>query len=383
MQADFKFQQNLDGKHHQAARVMNVLTCAGRYALCAMRYARRQPPGNTRMLTIFFCSLLILGLGCEGRREHVMHGRTMGTTYQVTVVTGRFGSIEGLQEKIGERLAEINRSMSTYIETSEISRFNRFDRVGEPFAVSEDFVRVMQAGRKIFELSGGAWDATVGPLVDLWGFGPTEKAPAVPPALRLDSLLAAVGFDKIGLLASGRLIKKTAETSLDFGSIAKGYGVDQIAALLRHLGYREFLVEIGGEVAAAGRRGDGLPWRVGINTPKPDAAADAVYKVIALSDAALATSGDYRNFFVIDGVRYTHVIDPRSGLPVANGVVSASILADSCTLADGLATAVMVMGAQKGLQLINRLENVEGLIVVANPDGSLADFYSRGFPRSD
>lgn len=326
-------------------------------------------------------ALLPISVSCDTRREHLIHGYTMGTTYQVLVVTGRFGSISGLAEKIEKRLEEINRSMSTYIADSEISRFNRFDRIDQPFAVSADFMRVMHAGQKIFELSEGAWDATVGPLVDLWGFGSTEKKPTVPPADQLHSLRATVGFNRIGIRKSGYLTKAFAKTALDFGSIAKGYGVDQVAEAVRRAGYENFLVEIGGEVVASGVRTDGQPWRVGINTPRPDAAPDAVYKVVSLENAAFATSGDYRNFFVLNGVRYSHVIDPRTGYPVANGVVSASIIAPNCTIADGLATAVMVMGAEKGLQLVSRLENVEGLIVVAKPDGSLVDFYSTGFPR--
>jgi thiamine biosynthesis lipoprotein len=166
--------------------------------------------------------------------------------------------------------------------------------------------------------------------------------------------------------------------TLDLSSIAKGYGVDQVAELMRQAGFVDFLVEIGGEVFAAGVRSDGRPWRVGINRPKADARIDEVYQIVSLQDRAFATSGDYRNFFLQDGVRYSHIIDPKTGRPVGNGVVSVSIVADNCTLADGLATAVMVMGAQKGLALINRLAGVQGLITVELPDGSLQDHPSEG-----
>jgi thiamine biosynthesis lipoprotein len=218
----------------------------------------------------------------------------------------------------------------------------------------------------------------VGPLVDLWGFGQTNKKPAVPPAAQLQALKASVGYYKIDLRPSGHLIKRNKNVSLDFGSIAKGFGVDQVAALLRSEGHTDFLVEIGGEVVASGFRTDGKPWRVGVNTPRPGVSADAVYKAISLTDAAFATSGDYRNFFVLNGQRYSHVIDPRTGFPVTNGVVSASIIAPNCALADGLATAVMVMGAEKGIALVNRLEGVEGLIIVLLPDGRLVDHFSNG-----
>jgi len=327
----------------------------------------------------FFPALLaaLLAAGCDGRRENVLTGRTMGTTYSVKVVTGYFGSIAGLQEKIDRRLEAINHSMSPYLQDSEISRFNRFQQTGEEFRISADFLQVMKTAAQVYELSGGAWDGTVNPLVDLWGFGRAGRRSQVPAAGKISELLGDVGFDKIEIRDSGALIKRQASVTLDLSSIAKGFGVDQVAAVVRDAGFTDFLVEIGGEVLAAGVRPDDRPWRVGINRPKPAAGFDEVYKVVSLKDQAFATSGDYRQFFVQDGRRYSHIIDPKTGYPVAHRVVSVSILARNCTLADGLATAVMVMGAERGLALINRLEGVEGLIVVENPDGSLADEGSR------
>jgi thiamine biosynthesis lipoprotein len=215
-------------------------------------------------------------------------------------------------------------------------------------------------------------------LVDLWGFGRAGRGDLRPPAAAVAALLNEIGFDKIEIRDSGALVKRQAAVTLDLSSIAKGFGVDQVAEVVRQAGFTDFLIEIGGEVYAAGFRTDGHPWRVGINRPRTEARADEVYKVVALQNQAFATSGDYRNFFVENGVRYSHIIDPTTGYPVANGVVSVSILADNCTLADGLATAVMVMGAEKGLSLINRLDRVQGLIVVELPDGSLRDLASDG-----
>jgi thiamine biosynthesis lipoprotein len=167
--------------------------------------------------------------------------------------------------------------------------------------------------------------------------------------------------------------------TLDLSSVGQGHGVDEVVALLRAEGLRDFLVEITGELYASGVRRDGRPWRVGINRPRADAAPDEVFEVAPLHDQAFATSGDYRNFFVRDGVRYTHVLDPRTGRPVANGVVSVSVLAPDCTLADGLATAVMVLGAEKGLALLERLADVEGLVVLETTDGRLEDRATSGF----
>lgn len=316
---------------------------------------------------------------CDGRREHRLAGRTMGTTYHISVVSGPFGSVAGLQAKIDRRLEEVNRSLSPYLPDSEISRFNRLTEAGRAFPVSEDFHRVMVAAARVYTLSEGAWDGTLDPLVDLWGFGRRGAVDRAPEPERIAALRDQVGFDKIEIRDDRTLVKRDPRVRLDLSSIAKGYGVDAVAALLQAEGWRDFLVEIGGEVAASGRRPDGRPWRVGINLPRPGAPVDAVYQVVEMAGGALATSGDYRNFFVQDGVRYSHILDPRTGRPVANGVVSVSIRAETCTAADGLATAVMVMGLPRGLALVERLAGVEGLIVVETADGRLAAHPSSGW----
>lgn len=325
-------------------------------------------------LVVFFGAMA----GCDSKREHTLTGRTMGTAYHIQVVTGTFGSVAGLQEKIDRRLEEINRSMSPYLKESEISRFNRFSQVGGDFAISWDFLQVMKAAAQIHALSEGAWDGTVNPLVDLWGFGRAGPQGRVPPPEEIAARLADVGFENIEIRDAGGLAKRRASVSLDLSSIAKGFGVDQVADVIRQAGFADFLVEIGGEVCAAGVRPDGRPWRVGINRPQPGARPDALYKVIPLQNQALATSGDYRHFFAQNGVRYSHIIDPRTGYPVTNRVVSVSVVAETCTFADGIATAVMVMGAEKGLALINRLQGVDGLIVVEGPGGELVDHPSKG-----
>jgi thiamine biosynthesis lipoprotein len=301
----------------------------------------------------------------------------MGTTYHVVVVSR--GGAGGLKPRIDARLDQLERTFSTYVEDSELNRFSRLDRVGEPFPASPDLLHVMKVASRVHVLSGGAWDATVRPLVDLWGFGPSPPVREPPSDERIAALLSRVGFGSIEIRPPGALVKRRAGLALDLSSIAKGYGVDAVAELVRGQGFRDFLVEIGGEVRGEGTRADGRPWRVGIGQPRPDAAPDELYRVVPLGDAALATSGDYRIFFESGGVRYSHVLDPRTGRPVANGVVSVTVLAPDCTLADGLATAVMVMGKDAGLALLERLPDVEGLVVVGTPDGRLEDHPTRGF----
>jgi thiamine biosynthesis lipoprotein len=337
-------------------------------------------PGKTSGIMIVFLICGSLLLGCVDN-ETVFNGRTMGTTYTVKLVTGLFHRQSVRQEMIDARLDEINRSMSTYLADSEISRFNRLVPVGQKFEISSDFMRVMQTAKKIFLLSDGAWDGTVKPLVDLWGFGNAKARTKPPTKAEIKKSLQAVGFLSLQIVDDCCLVKSNPAVSLDLASIAKGYGVDQVAALLKARGVENFLVEIGGEVYAAGHRKDGHPWRVGINTPRADASGSQVYHAVSMSERAMATSGDYRIFFEINGRRYSHVIDPRNGYPVENGVVSATVMAENCTLADGLATALMVMGHTKGLALVDRLEGVECLIVVMQEDGTLVDHYSEGFMK--
>ena len=323
--------------------------------------------------------LLILAVSaCGFKKEIEISGRTMGTTYHIKVVTGFFSRLTGLEEKIERTLKDVNQSMSVYIPGSEISRFNAIRSVDQPFAVSEGFWYVMKVSEQIYHRTGGAWDGTVFPLIRLWKFNAGAKEYRVPLPEEIEGLLPGVGFRHIGLQDSRVLFKQIVPLSLDLSSIAKGYGVDRVAELLRAEGFQDFLVEIGGEVYAAGRKKDGQRWRVGINVPQINAPLDAVYHAVSLENQALATSGNYRNFFEVDGKRYSHVFDPRTGYPVSNNVVSVSIVADTCTLADGLATGVMVMGAEKGLELIHQWDGVEGLIVTQSA-GSLTDYPSKGF----
>jgi len=313
--------------------------------------------------------------GFNTKQEVVLSGRTMGTTYHIKAVVSGKMSADALGLAVTKRLEAINRSMSVYDPESEISRFNRADK-GALVPVSADLLTVFLVGKRIHEMTGGAWDATVGPLVNLWGFGPGKAPERLPDDVAVRDALFRVGFGSISLQGEGNLEKKRDGLFLDFGSIAKGYGVDAVASLLREKNIRHFLVEIGGEVYGEGSRIDGKPWRVGINTPQRGAAVGALFQVRTLEGQALATSGDYRNFLEVDGRIWTHVIDPRTGHPVENGVTSVSVLADSTVFADGLATALMVMGPEEGLALVNRLSGVECLLIVRKSDGGLEVFPS-------
>lgn len=323
--------------------------------------------------------LLVLAVSaCGLKKEIEISGRTMGTTYQVKVVTGFFSRLTGLEEKIERTLKDVNQSMSVYIPGSEINRFNAIQSAEQPFEASEGFWYVMKVSSEIYHRTGGAWDGTVLPLIRLWKFNAGVQQYRVPAPAEIERLLPEVGFRHIRFQDGRALSKRIVPLSVDLSSIAKGYGVDRVAEQLRREGFQDFLVEIGGEVYASGRKKNGQRWRVGINVPQINAPRDAVYHVVSLENQALATSGNYRNFFDVDGKRYSHVFDPRTGYPISNSVVSVSIVADTCTLADGLATGVMVMGYEKGLELIHQWDGVEGLIVTQS-DGSFTDHPSKGF----
>ncbi|PID75045.1 MAG: hypothetical protein CSB28_00010 [Desulfobacterales bacterium] len=310
---------------------------------------------------------------------NVLNGQTMGTMYRVKVNAIKPIDTGQLKKEIDDHLELINQSMSPYLADSEISRFNALTQIDQRLRVSPDFWNVMLTAKRIYQLTDGTWDGTAAPLVNLWGFGPKKKAARVPSQKTIRALLPTIGFDLIDMEKGRWLGKKKQNVTLDLSSIAKGYAVDRVAQLLKEKGFENYLVDIGGEVFAAGHRLDGHPWRVGINRPQRQAPLDAVYQIVSLSGKALATSGDYRNYFKSGGRFYGHILDPRSGYPVNNGVVSVSILANTCVFADGLATGVMVMGVEKGLDLVEHLDQVECLIVTQGSDGRLRDHFSKGF----
>ena len=311
--------------------------------------------------------------------EYSISGKTMGTYYTIAVKTHKKIVPLDLKQKIDVQLKMINQQMSLYSKSSEISKFNRANK-DETVHISHDFFRVITEAQKLYKITDGAWDGTVRPLYELWNFDKQEElASKIPDSKKIEALLKKTGFDNI-IIKENCLKKKISGLSLDLGSIAKGYGVDAIVTLLKSSGFKTFFVEIGGEVYVAGKKSQLKKWKVGISMPK-QGYSDKPYKIIKISDKALATSGTYRNFFELNKKIYSHIINPKTGWPVNNKIVSASVLADNCMLADGLATGLMVMGRQKGIALVNTLDNVECMIVIKTKDEKLTPFFSRGFAK--
>jgi len=277
----------------------------------------------------------------------------MGTTYAVKLYAADGALDSGaLQSQVDELLENINDQMSTWRPDSELSRFNE-SQGPDWFPVSSETARVVEAAAAVSELSGGAFDVTVGPIVNLWGFGP-ERSDAGPPSDQtIGATLKRVGYRKIEVRASPSALRKhDPGVYVDLSAIAKGFAVDAIARLLDERQIPSYLVEIGGELRARGSKPDGSPWKVAIERPLPG--ERSIQAVMALHDNAIATSGDYRNYVEKGGKRYSHTINPRTGRPITHGLASVSIIASSAMRADALATAIMVMGPEEGYRLALR-----------------------------
>lgn len=306
-----------------------------------------------------------------------LEGRTMGTTWSVVLDGPRSpGARAELKGAIDRLLAEVNASMSTYDPASELSRFNAHE-VAAPFEVSAPLARVLRDALEVHRASGGSFDVTVGPLVEAWGFGARGERGRVPGTDELSRLLESVGSQRL-TLDGGTLAKAHPRLRVDLSAIAKGDAVDRVSALLSERGELNHLVEIGGELAARGQSSRGEPFRVGVEEPDPS--RRAVRLAVALADRAIASSGNFRNFYEVDGVRYAHTLDPRTGRPVLHRLAAVSVLHDRCALADAWATALMAAGPDRGWELA-RAQGLDVLFLEEAADGGFAERMTPGFER--
>ena len=341
---------------------------ARRTCLYSVATVHQQTMPAAAKFTVLALVLLLAG-GCERAPRGLLelHGATMGTAYSVKVARppARLDA-ENLEAGVEAVLERVNASMSNWRDDAEISQFNHSSTTGW-VPVSAELAEVVAAAQEVSRASGGAFDVTVAPLVELWGFGPSWRLPALPPQDELERARARVGYDRIEVRsAPPALRKRTADATIDLAAIAKGYGVDAVADWIEGRHGTDYLVEIGGELRARGRNPRGQPWRVGIERPLDD--GRAIERVIALGDRAMATSGDYRNFFEIDGRRYSHEIDPRTGRPIPDRLAGVTVVTDTCMRADAWATALMVLGPEAGLALA-RERGMAALFIVRSGAG--------------
>ena len=311
------------------------------------------------MKSLLLIGLLVLALlsGCgQAPAEVRLDGKTMGTGWSLIIASPPPDLDSGqLQQQVEGMLEHINSLMSTYRADSEISSFNRLQST-QWFELSPETLGLLQAAAAIHRDSGGAFDPTVSPLVDLWGFGPGLPRRGIPDASEIAALLRHTGMEKLQIDAQGgRIRKRTAQLQIDLSAIAKGYAVDQLAALLESGGIGNYLVEIGGEIRTAGGNSEGRAWRIAVEQPL-GGEQRLPARVLNVSGAAIATSGDYRNFFDYQGKRYSHIINPVSGWPVTHSPSSVTVIADDCLSADAWATAYTVIGRERGLELADALQ---------------------------
>ena len=298
-----------------------------------------------------------------------LNGHTMGTMWSVKLVLEDATAANFYWEAIQDELDNINSKMSTYQADSEVSRLNSLDKAGCVDA-SKETLAVVGAALALSEQSSGAFDITVGPLVNAWGFGPDYTDEAVPDADRLLTLAKSTGYQHIRI-QDKKVCKDQGATQIDLSAIAKGYAVDQVARYLDRIEMQHYLVEVGGELFARGNKPDGSAWRIGIETPSANKREVFENTIVPLVDIAIASSGDYRNYFEKNGLRYSHTIDPRTAKPIAHTLASVTVVAENSMLADAWATALMVLGPQDGLKLANTLQ-LPVLMLVRVDDGFLS-----------
>lgn len=302
---------------------------------------------NVSWSTLRAVLLLLCASGClpAATSPKVFTGQTMGTTYTVKVADPlEDAARRGLNTAIAQALEDVDAKMSTYRADSELSRFNRHSST-EPFQVSAETAEVFRIAQEVSRQSDGAFDITVGHLVNAWGFGPL-KPDREPDDATIARLREKIGYQYLEALDGDRLRKQHPSVYCDLSAVAKGYGVDRVAAELDRRGIANYMIEVGGEVRTKGNNAAGTPWRIGIE--RPAAGERDVQRIISLGDKSLATSGDYRNFTMRNGVRLSHTIDPQTGRPITHGLASVSVIHRDCAWADAYATAIMVLGPEKG-----------------------------------
>lgn len=309
-----------------------------------------------------------------GKKGYVRFaGQTMGTYYRITA---RFPDEKWLQTLTDERLESVNGVFSVFRPDSEVSRFNNHFSL-EPFAVSTELFNLVQVSQKVSLASSGAYDVTVNQLLQLWGFRPGGEFKK-PVEEEIERVMGFTGYEKLRLLSGNYLQKTVPGLQIDLGSIAKGYGVDVVAELFEEKGIEDYLVEIGGEIRTRGLSPAGKNWRIGINTPEKTAALDEIFAIVEVSDRAVATSGNYRNYIESGDESWAHIMEPRKGRPVLGDVLSSTVLADDCLTADALATAAIVSGREAAVLLFEKFP-VEWYLIFRDKNGGLNSVHSDGF----
>lgn len=325
-------------------------------------------------LALFGLAIFVSCSPVEQKQEVLLQGKTMGTTYSVKVVISESQMQKmNLYSDVEDTLESVNQKMSTYLNSSEVSKFNNA-KVGEAVSMSSATLNVITEALNIANMTNGALDITIEPLVNLWGFGPNGKVLSAPSEEKIAEVKQHLGLDKI--VVSETAINKVNDTvTLNLNAIAKGYGVDEVAKLLESKGIVNYLIEVGGELRVAGKKVNSTDWVVAVE--KPNADKRLVQKRLVPTNNAIATSGDYRNYFEEDGVRYSHLIDPATGKPISHKLVSVTVLDPSCMRADGLATALSILGPEEAIKVAKA--NALPVLLVFKTENGFEEWASEQF----
>lgn len=322
-------------------------------------------------------ALLVLGtiwiLARHNRTQpyYTINGLIFGTVYNITY------QYDGdLKVEIDEELKRFDGSLSPFNDTATITRINR----NEDIVPDTFFTNVFRRSMEISKETDGAFDITVAPLANAWGFG--FKKGAFPDSAMIDSLLDITGYTKVALSNEGKVVKQDERMMLSCSAVAKGYAVDVIAQFLAKKGIKNFMVEIGGEIVAQGENPKKDLWRIGINKPVDDLSINQeLQTVLNVTGVGIATSGNYRNFYYKDGKKYAHTIDPRTGYPVQHNILSATVIAKDCMSADAYATAFMVMGLEEAERFANAHPDIDACFIYTDENGKLQTYYTKGMER--
>ena len=328
------------------------------------------------MFPRYFIMILVgvVLLSCQTRQPQAFTGSTMGTRYLVKVSRPlQKDRATEIRRGVKSVLDKVNGHMSTYVDSSTVSRFNQITRI-EPFELDAWTAEVVKKSLQISKLSDGAFDITVSPVVELWGFGRNKDIKEPPDPKKLAALRASVGYEKL-IMKDPQLIKQDKNLKIDLSAIAKGYAVDKVAEYLESQGLKNYLIEIGGELKARGMNYRGAKWQIGIEAPSFVPQEQRAQWLVQLDNLSMATSGNYRNFFVHEGKRYSHTIDPRTLSPVTHQLGSVSVFHESCAIADAWATALLVLGSEAGYKVA-----VERKLMVLFVEKDAAGFKVLGTP---
>jgi len=328
-------------------------------------------PFKAKHLTFVLLAAILSSCGNNEKRMVTYKGYAQGTTFSIKFYAQADSA--GLKHGIDSILSEINHTASTYDPNSIISKVN----TNQDVELNYDFIKIFNMSMAISDSTDGCFDITVGDLVRRWGFG--YKTKKLPTTDQVDSILRYIGYKNL-TITGNRLTKRYPETKIDFNAIAQGYTVDLVAEYFLQNGCNNFIVEIGGEVRAHGVKRAEKPWVVGIEKPAPnDSSEQAIQLKITLSNQSISTSGNYRKYFIKDGIKYSHEIDPKTGHPVSHSLLSVSIIADDCTTADAYATAFMVMGVDRAKEFLRQHPRIEAYFIYADSTNTNQVYYTANF----